>query len=239
VNEIRLNHITKAYPIGSAVHTVFSDLDLEIPLGKITVLVGRSGCGKSTLLRLLGGLEQPQSGSISMPEDFHTAMLYPEPYLISWTSVHNNVKMSTSAGLTPDQREEIALRMTRLVGLTEYAELTPLQLSTGMKQRLALARALAGRAEVLLMDEPFASLDFITRAELQRELLRIQRELPRTIVFVTHQLDEAVEMADRIVVLPGSGAALSVAMDDLKRPRDPDSPEFLRRKQEVMAACMR
>ena len=127
-----------------------------------------------------------------MPEGWHSAMLSPEPYVISWTNVQRNVAMACGVGKTPEERYEKARDFVQLVGLEDYADLTPVELSTGMKQRLGLARVLAGQAELLLMDEPFASLDFLTRAELQSQLLDIQEKLPRTIVLVTHQLEEAL-----------------------------------------------
>ena len=237
MSEVRLEQLSKHYESGGAVRTVFQNLELRIPLGKITVVVGRSGCGKTTLLRLLGGLETPDSGAVRLPEGYHTTMLYPEPYLVSWATVLENVRLTTPAGLTPKERAALAQEMLDLAQLSEFEAMTAEQLSTGMRQRLALARALAGRSELLLMDEPFAALDFFTRAELQQELLRIQDRQPRTIVFVTHQLDEALLMADRLVVLHTDGAA--VVLDGLPAPRREDDPAFLRRKRELMAECMK
>ena len=117
-------------------------------------ITGRSGCGKSTLLKLLAGTEMPDTGTIWIPEGWHSAMLSPDSYVITWTSVQRNVAMACGVGKTPEERYERASEFVRLVGLKDYADLTPVELSTGMKQRLGLARVLAGQAELLLMDEP-------------------------------------------------------------------------------------
>ena len=127
----------------------------------------------------------------------------------------------------------------KIAQLSEYEEYTPLQLSTGMKQRLGLARALASLSQVLLMDEPFASLDFITRAELQQELLRIQEKMPRTILFVTHQLDEALLLGDRVVVLHTDGSTTDFDLSAYTHPRDIESPEMVQLRKDIMQACLR
>lgn len=213
MDAVTLKHVDKSYTSYSTevvltgqtresrTRQVLKDLSLSFPVGQLTVIVGRSGCGKSTLLKLLAGKEQPDAGEIAMPEGWHSAMLSPEPYVISWTNVQRNVAMACGVGKTPEERYEKARDFVRLVGLEDYADLTPVELSTGMKQRLGLARVLAGQAELLLMDEPFASLDFLTREELQTQLLGIQQKMPRTIILVTHQLDEAVLLGQKIIVM--------------------------------------
>ena len=213
---VNLRHVDKAYTTYSTevvltgqtresrTRQVLKDLTVTFPAGQLTVIVGRSGCGKSTLLKLLAGQEKPDAGEIEIPEGWHSAMLRPDPYVITWTNVQRNVAMACGVGKTPEERYEKATEYVRLVGLEDYADLTPVELSTGMKQRLGLARVLAGQAELLLMDEPFASLDFLTRGELQTQLLRIQEQLPRTIILVTHQLEEALVLGQKIVVMhPG------------------------------------
>lgn len=233
MDSIQLSHIYKTFPIREQQHTIFKNLNLDIPLGQITVLVGRSGCGKSTLLRLLGGEIQPDSGSITMPAHYRSTMLYPEPYLISWTSVLNNIALASGVDYTPEARDEKARRIMKLVQLEKYEAFTPTQLSTGMKQRLGLARALASQSQLLLMDEPFASLDFCTRAELQQQLLNIQAAMPRTIVFVTHQLEEAILLAQKIVVLRTDGTLCSF---DLTTDPKPDNQLL---KEQIIQECLK
>ena len=238
MNNVTLSHVDKSYTTFSAdivltgqerqsrTRQVLRDLSVTFPAGQITVIVGRSGCGKSTLLKLLAGKEQPDAGTISVPEDWHT-----------WTNVQRNVAMACGVGKTPEERYEKARDFVKLVGLEDYADLTPVELSTGMKQRLGLARVLAGQAQLLLMDEPFAALDFLTRAELQAQLLTIQQRLPRTIVLVTHQLEEALLLGQKIVVMHPDSTICEFDLTDLPYPRDPDSPRLRQLKEQITAQC--
>ena len=249
MNNGTLSHVDKSYTTYSTdivltgqerqsrTRQVLRDLSVTLPEGQITVIVGRSGCGKSTLLKLLAGKEQPDAGTISIPEDWHSAMLSPDPYVITWTSVQRNVAMACGVGKTPEERYEHAAEFVRMVGLEDYADLTPVELSTGMKQRLGLARVLAGQAQLLLMDEPFAALDFLTRAELQTQLLTIQQRLPRTIVLVTHQLEEALLLGQKIVVMHPDSTICEFDLTDMPYPRDPDSPRLRQLKEQITAQC--
>lgn len=249
MNNVTLSHVDKSYTTYSTdivltgqerqsrTRQVLRDLSVTLPEGQITVIVGRSGCGKSTLLKLLAGKEQPDAGTISFPEDWHSAMLSPDPYVITWTSVQRNVAMACGVGKTPEERYEHAAEFVRMVGLEDYADLTPVELSTGMKQRLGLARVLAGQAQLLLMDEPFAALDFLTRAELQTQLLTIQQRLPRTIVLVTHQLEEALLLGQKIVVMHPDSTICEFDLTGLPYPRDPDSPRLRQLKEQITAQC--
>lgn len=249
MNEIRLEHIEKTYTTLSTdimidhaerpatTRTVLRDLSLRIPTGQLTVIVGRSGCGKSTLLKLLSGKETADSGVIAVPDGWHTAILSPDPYVITWTSVLRNVELAVGAGFTQEQRREIAERLVKLVKLNDFADLTPVELSTGMRQRLGLARVLASQAELLLMDEPFAALDFITRAELQTELLNIQKEMRRTIVLVTHQLEEALLLAQKLVVMHSDSTVTEFDLGEFSYPRDLSSEAMLALRTAVTEAC--
>lgn len=249
MDAVTLKHVEKSYTTYSTevvitgqqresrTRQVLRDLSVSFPAGQLTVIVGRSGCGKSTLLKLLAGSEQPDAGQVTIPGGWHSAMLSPDPYVISWTNVQRNVAMACGVGKTPEERYERASEFVRLVGLEDYADLTPAELSTGMKQRLGLARVLAGQAELLLMDEPFASLDFLTRAELQSQLLAIQEKLPRTIVLVTHQLEEALLLGRRIIVMHPDSTICEFDLTDLPYPRDLDDPTLRRLKKAVTDQC--
>lgn len=249
MDAVMLKHVDKSYTSYSTevvisgqsresrTRQVLRDLSVSFPAGQLTVIVGRSGCGKSTLLKLLAGKEQPDAGEIVIPEGWHSAMLSPDPYVITWTNVQRNVAMACGVGRTPEERYERATEFVRLVGLGDYADLTPVELSTGMKQRLGLARVLAGQAQLLLMDEPFAALDFLTRAELQTQLLTIQQRLPRTIVLVTHQLEEALLLGQKIVVMHPDSTICEFDLTDLPYPRDPDSPRLRQLKEQITAQC--
>lgn len=249
MDAVTLKHVDKSYTSYSTevvltgqtresrTRQVLKDLSLSFPVGQLTVIVGRSGCGKSTLLKLLAGKEQPDAGEIAMPEGWHSAMLSPEPYVISWTNVQRNVAMACGVGKTPEERYEKARDFVRLVGLEDYADLTPVELSTGMKQRLGLARVLAGQAELLLMDEPFASLDFLTREELQTQLLGIQQKMPRTIILVTHQLDEAVLLGQKIIVMHSDSTVREFDLLGEPYPRDLSAPQIQQLKREIADEC--
>ena len=249
MDAVTLKHVDKSYTSYSTevvltgqtresrTRQVLKDLSLSFPVGQLTVIVGRSGCGKSTLLKLLAGKEQPDAGEIAMPEGWHSAMLSPEPYVISWTNVQRNVAMACGVGKTPEERYEKARDFVRLVGLEDYADLTPVELSTGMKQRLGLARVLAGQAELLLMDEPFASLDFLTREELQTQLLSIQQKMPRTIILVTHQLDEAVLLGQKIIVMHSDSTVREFDLSGEPCPRDLSAPQMQQLKREITDEC--
>lgn len=249
MDAVTLKHVDKSYTSYSTevvltgqtresrTRQVLKDLSLSFPVGQLTVIVGRSGCGKSTLLKLLAGKEQPDAGEIAMPEGWHSAMLSPEPYVISWTNVQRNVAMACGVGKTPEERYEKARDFVRLVGLEDYADLTPVELSTGMKQRLGLARVLAGQAELLLMDKPFASLDFLTREELQTQLLGIQQKMPRTIILVTHQLDEAVLLGQKIIVMHSDSTVWEFDLSGEPYPRDLSAPQMQQLKREITDEC--
>lgn len=231
--EILIDH--EARP--SRTRTVLRDLSVNFPVGKISVLVGRSGCGKSTLLRLINREEEPDGGEIRLPAGWRSVLLGANPYVITWTSVLRNVAMASGVGKTPEERLEHAADFVRLVGLEEFSDLTPDELSTGMKQRLGLARVLASQAQLLLMDEPFAALDFLTRAELQAELLHLQRRLPRTILLVTHQLDEALLLGDSVTVMHSDSSLRTFDLSGLPQPRDPESDALRRLRREITDEC--
>ena len=249
MDAVTLRHVDKSYTTystevvitgqtrGSRTRQVLKDLSVSFPAGQLTVIVGRSGCGKSTLLKLLAGKEQPDAGEVLIPEGWHSALLSPDPYVITWTNVQRNVAMACGVGKTPEERYEKAAEFVRLVGLEDYADLTPVELSTGMKQRLGLARVLAGQAELLLMDEPFASLDFLTREELQTQLLAIQKKLPRTIVLVTHQLDEALLLGQRIIVMRPDSTIRTFDLTGTPYPRQLDSEPMRQLKREIIETC--
>jgi len=244
MNDISLLHVCKSYTTQSTdimidhaqrptrTRQVLRDVNVTFPLGQLTVLVGRSGCGKSTLLRLLAGQDRPDSGEIQIPQGWHSAVLSPDPYVITWTSVLRNVAMACGVGRTPEERLKLSEDFVKIVGLADYADLTPAELSTGMKQRLGLARA-----ELLLMDEPFAALDFLTRAELQSQLLEVQKRMPRTIVLVTHQLDEAILLAHKIVVMHSDSSLWEFDLSGEGYPRDVDEPWMRALKQRITEEC--
>ncbi|MFI5078665.1 MAG: ABC transporter ATP-binding protein [Vicinamibacteria bacterium] len=203
-------------------------IDLEVPDGQFVAVVGPSGCGKSTLLSIVAGLRLPSSGSVLCDGETMTApmprkvgMVFQEANLLPWLSAVDNVAFPLKLRrVTKRERLEAARRMLELTGLTGAEDRLPHQLSGGMKQRVAIARGLVQNPGVLLMDEPFASLDEQTRMVLGDELLRIWSETRKTVLFVTHSLNEAVYLADRVIVLSARpGRVVDDVAVDLPRPR--------------------
>lgn len=222
---LSVDGINFTYPNG---HEVFRGFSLEAKPGEFIVLLGPSGCGKTTLLNLLSGFQKPGAGSITIngvpvrPEMPELGYVFQSPQLFPWLSVLENVRfgLRMQGCLSAQQQTEKALHYLALVGLDKAADKLPYQLSGGMQQRVSLARALALEPALLLMDEPFAALDAITRNNLNEETLRLWSELGQTVVFITHDIDEAIFLADRVVVLElAPGGIHGELAIDLPRPR--------------------
>jgi sulfonate transport system ATP-binding protein len=220
-------------------------ISLGVEPGEIVVVVGGSGCGKSTLLRVVSGLDHPTQGKVSLDGETVTAphekigIVFQEPRLLPWLSVAANVGFGLAVRPRAERAARVAAALDR-VGLSEKAEMWPRELSGGQAQRVALARALVPRPEVLLLDEPFSALDAFTRVDLQDHLLTLWADLKPTLVVVTHDVDESVVLADRIVVMrPRPGRVFAEIEADLPRPRDRQSAAFDFVKRRVLAALDR
>jgi NitT/TauT family transport system ATP-binding protein len=234
VSFIEIDDVTKRYETDEGVLTALSGIDLSVPEGSFTSVVGPSGGGKTTLLRLLAGLESPTSGTIRVDGEpvtgpdpdrglvFQAATLYP------WRTVAENVRFGLEVAdvdsARVDRRVEELLSM---VGLADRAGAQPAALSGGMQKRVGIARALAPDPAVLLLDEPFSDLDVATREALQADLLDLWADLDKTVVMVTHTVGEAVRLSDRVIVLQGDPGRIDRIVDvDLDRPRDPETDSF-------------
>jgi NitT/TauT family transport system ATP-binding protein len=224
---ITLSGISLAFGHKTAKVPVLDRLDLSVARGEFLALVGASGVGKSTLLRVIMGLAQPDSGTVTIPLQTDPlrricAMVFQDARLLPWRRVLANVAFGLEKlPLNNSQRRDRAREALALVGLSAFEDRFPHELSGGQKQRISLARALALTPDILLMDEPFSALDALTRESLQDELIRIRRETGTTILFVTHDIDEAVYMADRVVVLGGSPSRIvSTQQFDIPHPRE-------------------
>ncbi|MCC7347208.1 MAG: ABC transporter ATP-binding protein [Variibacter sp.] len=239
---LTLDHVGKTYPSG--VHAL-EGFTLDVRPGEIVAIVGGSGCGKSTLLRLISGLDRATSGTVNLdglridaPHE-RIGIVFQEPRLLPWLTVADNVGFGL-AHLPRAERAERVARTLERVGLADKATVWPRELSGGQAQRVAIARALVPRPEVLLLDEPFSALDAFTRADLQDHLLSLWAELKPTLVIVTHDVDESVVLADRIVVMrPRPGRLFQEIAADLPRPRDRNSAAFDFVKRRVLAALDR
>ena len=195
---IEIKNLCKSFLVDGRELEVLKELELSVPANEITVLLGRSGCGKTTLLRLIGGLDRDYTGTITTPHSGTPAFVFQEARLMPWLTVAQNIAFGLKKkDMDPKRIHELI----RLTGLEGFAEALPRQLSGGMQQRTALARALALDPEFILMDEPFAALDHFTREKMQQVLLEIHQMRRCGVLFVTHSIDEALAIADRIVIL--------------------------------------
>ncbi|WP_024509533.1 ABC transporter ATP-binding protein [Bradyrhizobium sp. ARR65] len=231
---LELRNVGKTYAQNGRPIEALRGANLSVKKGEFVCLIGASGCGKSTLLRLAAGFEAPTAGESSMwgmpitGPGPSRGMVFQDYGLFPWLTVRDNVRFGPkSRGRGWREINETAERFIELVGLQNFADVYPHQLSGGMKQRVAIARVLANDAEIVLMDEPFGALDAMTRERLQDELVEIWSRTGLTVLFVTHAIEEAIFLADRVVVMsPGPGRIDSEYVIDLKRPRDIASGEF-------------
>jgi sulfonate transport system ATP-binding protein len=239
---LRISDLEKRYSNGTL---ALAGFDLLIDPGEVLAIVGGSGCGKSTLLRLISGLDRATFGRIDLDGTPVTeprseiGMVFQEPCLIPWLTIDRNILFGVRHLPAAEQKSRGREALSR-VGLAAYADSWPRELSGGQAQRVALARALVGRPKVLLLDEPFSALDAMTRADLQGHLLELWAYDRPTMVLVTHEIDEALVLADRIVVMqPSPGRVRIVAQPGLPRPRNKLDPAFLAWKAELLAELER
>ena len=231
MDDIRVTGLSKSFPLQGSALQVLSGLDMQLDQGKITVLLGKSGCGKTTLLRILAGLETLDCGEISVPAGDRVGVIFQEPRLMPWLSVEENIAFSDmERRLLPTRLAELI----KLVGLQGFEQAKPRQLSGGMQQRVALARALAYEPEWLLMDEPFSALDYFTRRTMQEELLRVQQKEQKGIFLVTHHLDEALYLADRILLLQRGKISKTYDLPERSCERDLMGKEMLMMKEQIL-----
>ena len=228
--DVRLDDVTVRFPTPGTELIAVARLSLEVPAGSFTVVIGPNGCGKSTLLRLVAGLLVPDAGEVHVGDgppsagDGRVGLAFQQPRLVPWRSTLENVALPLElAGIDADERRRRAADALDRVGLATAARLRPRELSGGMAQRAALARALIGDPAVLLLDEPFSALDALTRETFDAELQRLWLERRRTVILVTHSVAEAVSLADRIVVMtPRPGRVARLVDVDIPRPRPVD-----------------
>ena len=230
---IWLEQITKVYGKGSEALLALDGVSMEVRRGEFVCLVGASGCGKSTLLSIIAGLERPTSGRVHLQA--RPALMFQEPALLPWLTVQRNVELPLRLRrLGRDEREHEVDRLLKLVHLSGFERKRPHELSGGMRQRVAMARALAQNSDVLLMDEPFAALDAITRDVLHEDLTRIWEAAGITVIFVTHNVREAARLGDRIVLLSSRpGRVARYWWVDIDRPRAIETPAVSALSREI------
>lgn len=242
MEKVRIEQVSKVFAVKDNLpQTVLSQINLTIENGEFLCLLGPSGCGKTTLMNLIAGFEKPTTGSVTIdgqlvrrPHPKHIT-IFQDYGLYPWRTVLDNVLFGLEAkGMKKTEARNIARQYLELVGLTAAAEQFPRQLSGGMKQRVSIARALAVEPDILLMDEPFGALDAFTRYRLQDEMLRIWQEKKPTIIFVTHDIDEAVYLGQKVVIMsPNPGQIKTILPITLPKPADRSGEEFSAYRREI------
>lgn len=238
--KLRVEHLYMVFTRDAKSTPVLQDISLEVSDGEFVCLVGPSGCGKSTFLNAIGGLLSPTGGTISIDgeivrgPDPRRIFVFQERGVFPWLTVEGNIGFGLFR-LSRSEREQRVAYYVKMVGLQGFEEAYPSELSGGMQQRLEVARALAVNPDMLYLDEPFGALDSITRHTMRGELLRIWETERKTIVFVTHDIDEAVQLADRVVVLSARPAVIQQILNiDIAHPRDISSPRYLELRDGIL-----
>ena len=245
MDKLIVEKLNKTYETKKGPVVALSDVSFSVKESEFVVIVGPSGCGKSTLINIIGGLEDKSSGSVRIGSHevsgpgADRGMVFQGYSLFPWLSVEKNVEFGLKMkGVPAKEREEAALSYIDMVGLTAFRDSMPDELSGGMKQRVAIARTLANSPEILLMDEPFGALDAQTRMVMQEQLAKISEETSNTILFITHDIDEAILLGDRVIVMtrrPGTvKAELTIALDCERNHEIFENKGFVERKKEIM-----
>lgn len=237
---VEIQNLYKQFNIDGKQIEVLEDVNLVFREGEFISIVGASGCGKSTILRIIAGLETPSQGhafldnkEIEKPS-INCGMVFQEARLFPWLSVEKNVEFGISQKLSKEQMKETVQKHIALVGLNGFEKALPRQLSGGMEQRVSIARGLVNNPELLLLDEPFGALDALTKINMQKEVMRIWQAEKKTMILVTHDIDEAIYLSDRVVVLSSRpGKVKEIISVDLARPRDRSSLDFMRIRKSV------
>ncbi|MFP3040495.1 ABC transporter ATP-binding protein [Treponema primitia] len=238
---ISIDNVGRIFFINQAELVAIRDINLQIEDAEIVSIVGLSGCGKSTLLKIISGLDHPTSGVVSIdgreitkPSHKDVGIIFQESRLFPWSTVERNIEFGLSNGVSRAERKQSVQEHIKLVGLTGFEKALPSQLSGGMKQRVSLARTLINRPKALLLDEPFGALDAFTKISMQKEVLRIWEKEKTTMILVTHDIDEAIYLGDRVVVMTAKpGKIKTIVPVQLPRPRDRTSVDFAILRKEV------
>ena len=246
-NILKLDHVSKSFAnagAGSSVTEALADINVEIRSGEFISVIGPSGCGKSTILRLIAGLIVPTTGKVTLNGEVIDGpapvrgMVFQKPTLFPWLTVEQNVAFGLDIKHVPKaRRDELVAKYLDIVGLTKYKSYYPKQLSSSMLQRVSIARAFATEPELLLMDEPYGQLDIELRFKLEDELIKLWEMTKTTVIFITHNIEEAVYLGNRIMILTNKPTTVKRTVNNtLPRPRDIASPDFVALRTEVTDA---
>lgn len=240
-NILEIRDLHKHFYIGGEKKEILTGVNMTIKAGEMIAIVGASGCGKSTLLKLITTLEDISSGEILLDGEPvngpspKCSMIFQEARLFPWLTVQQNIEFVIPDSVSKEEKKKMVDYYTELVGLTEFKNAVPNQLSGGMQQRVSIARALATRPELLLLDEPFGALDAFTRMTMQKEVLRIWEQDKTTMMIVTHDIDEAIFLSNRVVIMgKNPGVVKKIVPVDLPFPRDRTDSAFLEIRGEIM-----
>lgn len=231
---VQIHNLNKSFPMKEGELKVLENIELDIKKGEFICMLGTSGCGKSTMLRMLAGLDTLYTGEVCVDGENvkgpnpNVGMIFQESRLFPWLKVKDNIKFGISGKLSKEEQDELIKKHVELVGLNGFEKSYPHQLSGGMQQRVSIARSLIGNPKILLLDEPFGALDALTRMNMQKETLRIWEKEEATMILVTHDIDEAIYLGSRIVILSSRPGKIKEIIDvALPRPRKRTSKEFV------------
>lgn len=238
---LELKQVSKTFQLENSEVQALKNITIDIKKSEFISIVGASGCGKSTLLKMIIGLEEVTGGEIIINEgeavsskDIQIGMAFQEARLFPWLSVEKNIEFGITSNHNKDERKKLINDMIALVGLNGFEKALPKQLSGGMQQRVSIARALVDSPDILLLDEPFGALDALTRINMQTEILNVWEKEKKTMILVTHDIDEAIYLSDRIIVLSSRpGEIKDIITVDTARPRDRSSIEFIKIRQRI------
>jgi sulfonate transport system ATP-binding protein len=237
---LEIKDLSINYTIDSGIIEVLNHINISISKGEFICIVGASGCGKSTLLRIIGGLEQGYTGKclfkgkqVNAPS-VDRGIVFQEARLFPWLTVKKNVEFGIRDDLINSKKQDTVAHHLEMVGLEKFEKALPYQLSGGMQQRVSIARALVNNPDILLLDEPFGALDAFTRINMQLEILKIWQKEKTTMILVTHDIDEAVYLADRVVLMSQRpGSIKKIIKNDVPRPRRRNNPQYIKIRNEI------
>lgn len=238
--KFQLNHVQKSFDIDDQQIQVLKDINLKAKPGEFISIVGASGCGKSTLIRILAGLEKETAGEVLVDDlpvtkpTVKVGMIFQEARLFPWLSVEKNIAFGIHENVSKEEKKRKTAEMIQLIELEGFEKAIPKQLSGGMQQRVNIARALVNKPDILLLDEPFGALDALTRINMQNEVLKIWKKEKTTMVLITHDIDEAIFLSDKIIILSEKPGIISKVIDvNMSKPRDRSSYEFMQIRRTI------
>lgn len=237
---LKINNVSKDFEINNGTQHVLDDINFDIKPGEFISIVGASGCGKSTLLKIIGGLQPATSGEVIVGDrkvekpSIEVGMIFQESRLFPWLTLEENVEFGIHNKMPKKEKSELVQKYIDLVGLQGFEKALPKQLSGGMQQRASIARTLINNPDVLLLDEPFGALDALTKITMQNEILKIREKEQKTMILVTHDIEEAVYLGDKVIVFSNRPGKIKKVVDvNIERPRERNSIEFTRLKEEI------